>query len=199
MSTNDAFHAVIGHVMIKSEFYQVLPAEGADFTIDTLPIKKVEGKTQSLTAYVEIITDVPEPTLPDMTDNINALPAPFQCPPEGQMQIYTSPSGLGKVTVVKLVSFSIRCSLTIIKNHVVGELCSLKVGNHAANKLQMAIHYIGRRLGGPSLTNLFIEPNKGGAALRTPEELKKGFDFIREMGPLGSDDNQNIEWAESSS
>ena len=199
MSLADAFKAVQGYVMRKMDNYEALGPEDVTFSVDDLPVKKVDGKTTHLTACVEIVGDVDEPDFDSMVQSMADLPPPFQAPPDSQVQYYTSPIGYGKVVLVKLLSFGIRTSLKLIQDHAVGEIYSMaKVPNQAPSKLQMVIHYMGRRLGGYSLTNLHIEGGRGVTATRTPDELKRGFVFIREMGPLGTDENQNIEWAESS-
>ena len=80
-----------------------------------------------------------------------------------------------------------RCNLKSILDQTVGEVHSLvKVPNQAPTRLQGVLHYIGLRLGGPVICNVTIEGSKG----IWLDELKAGSDFIKEFGPLGSDEHQ---------
>ena len=174
---------------------------GEDFCIDDLPMKPLSamGKTPSLTAFIEVIRNVE--ALDDAeraASNIATLPQPWgyagtTLPPH-QVQIYTKPSD-GGLDIVKVVQFTNRCYVPLIKAACKGEAYGLsKIPGQAIRLLQSAVHYIGSRLGGIVISNQTLDvPNK---PVKNVIDIQAGFEYIRSNGPMGSDQNQNVEWTE---
>ena len=196
-----AFQACIGHSLNRSDQYTVQEPLGEDFCIEDLPIKPLSamGKTPSLTAFIEIIRNVgPLDDAERAAADISKLPQPWgyagMTLPQHQVQIYTKPSD-GGLDIVKLVQFTNRCYVPLIKAACRGEAYGLsKIPGQAIRLLQSAVHYIGSRMGGIVISNQTLDvPNK---PVKNVIDIQAGFEYIRSNGPVGSDQNQNVEWTE---
>ena len=82
-----------------------------------------------------------------------------------------------------------------IKTVCKGETYGLsKIKGQAPRLLQPVIHFMGCRLGGIALTNQTLDHLK--KAGKPIIEIQTGFEYLRAHGPMGSDQNQNVEWTE---
>ena len=159
-----AFQACIGRSLNRADHHSVQEPIGEDYEIEDLPIKHIDsmGKTPSLTAFIEIHRHI-EPL--DNADNAaastNTLASPWgyastKLPPH-EVQIYTKPCD-GGLDVVKLVQFTNRCYVPLIKASCTGEVFGLsKAKGQAIRLLQPAVHYIGCRLGGIVTSNQSLD------------------------------------------
>ena len=196
-----AFQACIGRSLNRADHHSVQEPIGEDYQVEDLPIKPIDsmGKTPSLTAFIEIHRHI-EPL--DNADNaaasMNKLASPWgyagtKLPPY-EVQIYTKPCD-GGLDLVKLVQFTNRCYVPLIKASCTGEIFGLsKAKGQAIRLLQPAVHYIGCRLGGIVISNQSLDaPTK---PIKNVVDIQAGFDYIRSNGPIGPDQNQNVEWTE---
>ena len=198
MALQRAFQSVLGHTMIKNESYQVVPPMGDSFSISDLPISSMAGKTTHPVAYVEIIELMEEPSFDGLDVNAEVIPDPFRFAMGGTPQYYTTKPIENKIYLIKLVSFDGRTNHKLIRDSSIGDLYTLKmIKGHAPRHVQTAIHYMCLRMGGKAYVDQTLEMKNKAEKVRTPEELRLGFDHIKEYGPLGTDENQNVEWAES--
>ena len=195
-----AFHAVVGQNLVKNDEHVSMPAVDPEFTIHDFPISPMQGKSAYLVGYVEVVDDVDYIDFAGANFDEMKLRDPFRFPEGGRTQYYTTGAVRGKVTLVKFVSFDQKAAVKHIREHAVGRLYSLRMmAGYAPRLCQMAVHYIGSRLGGPSYVSFVLDQTKKNPQpqLRSPDELVEGFAYIKEFGPLGSDENQNVEWAET--
>ena len=198
MALDRAFQSVIGHTVTKSDKYKLVPPVGDSFTISDLPISSMAGKTTHPVAYVEIIELLDEPSFDGLDVNAEVVPDPFRFAMGGTPQHYTAKPIENKIYLIKLVSFDGRMNHKLIRNSNIGNLYTLKMAKgHAPRHVQTAIHYACMRMGGSAYVSPSLELKTKAEKVRTPEELRQGFDHIKEYGPLGTDENQNVEWAES--
>ena len=174
---------------------------GDHYTIADLPIKPLDqmGRTSSLTSFIEVVRGVAPMDQPhNMCRDMASLPPPWGYAgtnvPHHELHVYTQPVGAG-FDLVKLVQFPIRCYLPLIKSACPGEIYGLKMAkNQVPRLLQPSVHYIGCRLGGIAITNLSMDTPKKLA--KNVVDLQTGFEYIRSQGPVGSDQNQNVQWTE---
>ena len=196
-----SFQACIGRSLNRADHHSVQDPIGEDYQIEDLPIRHINsmGKTPSLTAFIEIHRHVdPLDNADNAAASMNTLTSPWgyagtRLPPH-EVQIYTKPCD-GGLDVVKLVQFTNRCYVPLIKASCTGEVFGLsKVKGQAIRLLQPAFHYIGCRLGGIVISNQSLDaPTK---PIKNVVDIQAGFDYIKANGPIGSDQNQNVEWSE---
>ena len=198
MALDRTFQSVIGHTMTKTDEYKLIPSMGDNFTISDLPISSMAGKTMHPVAYVEVVELLDAPSFDGLDVNAEVVPDPFRFAMGGTPQYYTTKPIENKIYLIKLVSFDGRTNHKLIRESSIGNLYTLKmIRGHAPRHVQTAIHYMCMRKGGSAYVSQTLEVKAKAEKVRIPEELRQGFDHIKEYGPLGTDENQNVEWAES--
>ena len=171
------------------------------FNIGDFPIKKhpLRSKTTHITWAIRIIENVT--SVAWMTGRYNKdlsnLPAPYNLAtaglPEFSMQIYSKATTHGW-TVMQVLSFPIRCNVGALRAAFKGEVYSIYLHKGMSPRLTTHLfHFMGTRMGGPSLTNVMLaDPDKKPA--KSQAEWRAGFLHIKQHGPIGTESNQNVEW-----
>ena len=199
--TDRAYEEARNKTLTREDNYFMQDPLDNVYSINDFPIKKhpLKSKTTHLTVAVRVMENV---TSVDWmarcrSRDLADLPAPYGLAKAGlpafSMQVYSKATSVG-FTVMQVLSFPIRCNVSSLRTAFGGDVYSLTLTKGMSPRLTTHLfHFMGTRMGGPSLTNVLLnDPDK--KPTRSQAEWRAGFMYIKQHGPIGTESNQNVEW-----
>ena len=174
------------------------------FEFSDLPLEKlaVHPKTTHYVQIVEVNRDLTTP--PDMKAFHDAvrdgreIPAPFCL--SGPLTEHTMQCVVthvdGRLSLIRHFIFKIRTNHTMIRAAMPGTIYILDCNKVTSRRhIGFILQHMMEGLAGEGCYFRELVPIQKGP-LRSTAEIDAVFDFIRDHGPLGSADNQNLRWIE---
>ena len=204
MAINEAQTAIVGCRLAVLDEPRIRQDQEGKFQFSDLPVQPLgrDPKTQNFVQVIEVIFD-------DITMNCiqslysamrerRELPTDFQLrnplPPRKLQAISTNIGG--RPALIRHFILEQRTSLTMLRSALRGDIYILDCSKIPSRRhISFYLQYIMEGLPGHGCYIRELVPLQKGP-LRTAAEIDMVFDFIRDHGPLGSADNQNLRWIE---
>ena len=196
--------AIVGCRLAMPDEPRLVMEQEGQYTFKDLPLQPV-GKEPATTHYVQVVEVIQDlQQHPDLNVLHEALrnkvdpPAPFSIDdvlPSFFMQCVITHID-GKLSMIRHFILKQRTNLTLLRNALKGKLYILDCSKVTSRRhISFILQHLLEGLPGSGCYVRELVPLQKGP-LRSAAEIDAVFDFIRDHGPLGSADNQNLRWIE---